>query len=286
MLKILLDLVNPFDEPLCVDNIPKDTPTHHILGLLHKIYKPINFDLKVSAIPTAHSAVDLEKVGVKIKPNKSLTWPMEFKKPMYMFWSKPTLRMPVVHVDNFFEVVIRNLIAYEQYTPADNCVTSYTMAMPMLVSTPADITKLGKSGVIVSHLGSNEKASEMISSICKNVNLQDFYYMEPWKNIVEYCDSWLSNFGVFKGTYVDTPWKAMALLATITVFLTTLIQFFRQQITPCASAYNQTDGFDHMRNVWTVIQICIVFDLLSKCRIVTCPFIQFIFYIEFNYLIV
>ncbi|KAI3703691.1 hypothetical protein L1987_73885 [Smallanthus sonchifolius] len=230
MLKALLDLINPFEEPLRVQNV---IPDDHILGLLHKIYKP-NFRLQeIKEIPTAHSAVELDKVGVKIRPNKNLTWPMAMEFEYSLSSHKPTLRMPVVRIDNFFEVVLRNLIAYEQYSPVENYVTSYAMAMHMLAANPVDIAKMGKSGVIVSHLGSNEKASDMISSICKNVNLQDFYYMEPWKNIGKYYDSyWLRNFGLFKRTYIDTPWKAIALFAAIIVFLITVIQFFRQLVTP------------------------------------------------------
>ncbi|XP_076925740.1 UPF0481 protein At3g47200-like [Bidens hawaiensis] len=235
MLKDILDHVNSFEEPL-VDNIIVGTETthYHILGLLHRFYKPISFKLpKISVIPTAYSAEELDKVGVKIRPNRNLTWPMAMEFEFSLTSHKPTLKIPVVRVDDFFEVVLRNLIAFEQYSPVDNYVTSYAMAMDMLISTPVDIAKLGKSGVIVSHLGSNEKASDLIGSICKGVNLQDFYYMEPWKNIVQYYDSsWPRNFGVFKRTYIDTPWKAIALLAAIIVFLITVYQFFRQLITP------------------------------------------------------
>ncbi|MFS7928683.1 hypothetical protein Hanom_Chr04g00323631 [Helianthus anomalus] len=230
MLKVILDHINPFEDPLKLENVGTDATHKHILGLLHTCYKPIFRDLPIiSTVPIAHSAVELDRVGVKIKPNKRLTWPMEMKfKKKSKFWHKPTLKMPVVHVDNFFEVVLRNLIAYEQYSPVENYVTSYAMAMHMLVPTPADIAKLGKSGVVISYLGSNEKASNLISSICENVNLPDFYYMEPWKNIAQHCNSyWPRNLGVFKGTYIDTPWKVIALLAAIVVFFITVIQFFR-----------------------------------------------------------
>ncbi|KAD6453019.1 hypothetical protein E3N88_07724 [Mikania micrantha] len=207
MLKVLLDLINPFEKPLRLENAGIESP-HHILGLLHKFYKP-NFKLpEITEIPRAHSIVELDRVGVKIMPNNKLTWPMEMEFENLKPRHKPTLRIPVVRIDNFFEVVLRNLIAYEQYFAVDNYVTSYAMAMHMLAATPADIAKMGKSGVIVSHLGSNEKASDMISSICKNVNLQDFYYIKPWKNIARYYDSyWPKNFGVFRRTYINTPWK-------------------------------------------------------------------------------
>ncbi|KAK9065561.1 hypothetical protein SSX86_014962 [Deinandra increscens subsp. villosa] len=223
MLKGLLDHINPFEEPLIDKHVGKDTTHYHILGLLHKFYDP-NIELpRIKEIPTAHSVVELDNVGVKIRPNENLTWPMA------MEFHKPTLKMPVVRIDNFFEVVLRNLIAYEQYSPVKNYVTSYAMAMRMLAATPEDIAKMGKAGVIVSHLGSNENASDMISRICKNVNLQDFYYIEPWKNVDKYYDSyWPRKLGVFKRTYIDPPWKAIAVLGAVIVFLITVVTFFRQ----------------------------------------------------------
>ncbi|KAL8209871.1 hypothetical protein R6Q57_006603 [Mikania cordata] len=234
MFKDLLDHINQFEEPIkgnddqsVLDTITSDN--FHILGLLHKFYLSVNFDLPIiKTPPTAHSAVELDKVGVKIMPNKDPAWPMAMNFEYSKSSHKATLIMPVVRIDNFFEVVLRNLIAFEQYSPVKNYVTSYAMAMNMLVAIPGDIAKLGKSGVIVNHLGSNEKASDMISNICKNVNLQDFYYMEAWKKIVEYhTDYWPRHYRLFKQTYIDTPFKAIALIAAIIVFLITVVDFFR-----------------------------------------------------------
>ncbi|KAK1417908.1 hypothetical protein QVD17_27044 [Tagetes erecta] len=145
LLSKLLELVNPFEQPLNVDPNVGTKKTHHILGLLHKVYKP-NFDApKKSIIPRAYSTVDLDEVGVKISPNKNLIWPMAIEFESSMFWGKPTLKIPVVRIDNFFEVVLRNLIAYEQYSFVHNYVRSYAMALDMLIATPENIGKLEKS---------------------------------------------------------------------------------------------------------------------------------------------
>ncbi|KAD6453855.1 hypothetical protein E3N88_08561 [Mikania micrantha] len=70
--------------------------------------------------------------------NKENSWLMDISfKPSSR---KPIFRMSKVLIDSYFEVVMRNLIAYEQYSsPIGNYVTSYAMAMYMLVATPADI---------------------------------------------------------------------------------------------------------------------------------------------------
>ncbi|KAL8209868.1 hypothetical protein R6Q57_006600 [Mikania cordata] len=179
MLRDLLQ-VNPFKVELNVKNLSeikkrlkvekfcdvKSSP-FHIVGLLHEFYRPGYKLSKISDIPTAHTAVELHEVGVRFRPNQRLKWPMamEFESSPH----KPTIKMPEVLIDNHFEVVMRNLIVYEQYSLVENYVTSYVMAMDMLAATPADIAKLGESDVLTSHLGSNEKASNMISNICKDI---------------------------------------------------------------------------------------------------------------------
>ncbi|KAL8239087.1 hypothetical protein R6Q59_015654 [Mikania micrantha] len=204
MLKVLIDLIHPFEAPLKVNDQNLQRSDHyHILGLLHEFYKPINVKLPaIKKPPKAPSAVELIKVGVKIMPDKDLAWPMAMTLEYSKYSLKANiLRMPMVYIDNIFEGVLRNLIAYEQHSPAENYVTSYAMAMNMLVATPADIAKLRKSGVIVSHLGSNGKVAHVIKNICKNVDLQEFYYMESWKNIARYHTKHsLIKFWVFKRT--------------------------------------------------------------------------------------
>ncbi|GKC38008.1 putative UPF0481 protein, partial [Tanacetum coccineum] len=116
------------------------------------------------------SAVELDRAGVNFKPNRMA---MEVK--LYKFlrfpWSlgKPTIRMPVLRVHHFTELVFRNIIAYEQSSLGNNHVTSYAIAMDMLIDTQEDVAKLVESKVLVNNIGSNEEAANMMNSICKEV---------------------------------------------------------------------------------------------------------------------
>nr|XP_043627343.1 UPF0481 protein At3g47200-like [Erigeron canadensis] len=225
MLCNLLAHINPFKECIKMDNLGLETTHDHILGLLHKVYLPQNPNVpKISVLPTAHSAVELDKIGVKFRPKDEKIWAlaMEFQASSH----KPTLRMPVVVIDNFFEVVVKNLIVYEQYGPVHNYVTSYAMALDMLVASPADIAKLGESDVLVNHLGSNEKASDTIKNICKDVTFLDFYYIDSWKKMdIYYKSYWSKCIGVLKQRYFSSPLKAVGLLAGIIIFIVTVAQF-------------------------------------------------------------
>ncbi|XP_076958874.1 UPF0481 protein At3g47200-like [Bidens hawaiensis] len=224
MLYDLLERVNPFLDKLKLENHSVEKPPYHILGLLHEFYDPNTSDPpNIEAILKVHSdsAVGLHKVGVRFRPNQNMTWPLA------MEFEQSTLRMPRVLIDNFFEVVMRNLIAYEQYSyGVKNYVASYAMALDMLDATPADIAKLAESDVLVSNMGSYEKASNMISSICKDVTFLDFYYIECWQKVKNHTDSyWSTNFAVLKRKYFGTIWKAIALFVGIILFAVAVIQF-------------------------------------------------------------
>ncbi|KAK9048527.1 hypothetical protein SSX86_032508 [Deinandra increscens subsp. villosa] len=230
MLHELLERVNPFAEKLNIDTVgnlsdERTPPLYHILGILHEFYKPERTERPIiTAIPAAYSAVELHKVGVRFRPNKDKKFLMAVKFQHSLH--KPTLKMPRVLIDNFFEVIMRNLIAYEQYsTPVKNYATSYAMAMDMIVATPGDVAKLVKSNVLVNNLGSNEKASYMINNICKDVTFPDFYYIESWERTKKYYNSWYKIPWVFTRKYCSTPWKAIALLAAVIVFSIAIIQF-------------------------------------------------------------
>ncbi|GKC49671.1 putative UPF0481 protein, partial [Tanacetum coccineum] len=125
---------------------------------------------------TIHSAVELDRAGVKFKPNRDAKCPTAMNVKLCRFawfpWSygKPRNEMPVLRVHHFTELVFRNIIAYEQSSSLGyHYVTSYAIAMDMLIDTQEDVVKLVESKVLVDNMGSNEEAANMMNSICKKV---------------------------------------------------------------------------------------------------------------------
>ncbi|CAH1433033.1 unnamed protein product [Lactuca virosa] len=155
---------------------------------------------------------------------------MEFQTSMFASWpswcrGKPTLKMPVLRINNFTELVLRNLIAYEQYFGHDTYVTSYAMAMGMLVNTEEDIAKLIKSKVLINHIGSNEKAANAMNSLCKELPVLNFCYVDEWKQLdVRYNSYWPKNIAALKRTYFSSPWSMIALIAGVALFALTVVQ--------------------------------------------------------------
>ncbi|PWA74525.1 hypothetical protein CTI12_AA251870 [Artemisia annua] len=172
-----LQEINPFrKESLYKIQIPA-TPGKdydHILGLLQNCYQP--------AVPETDQ--DLSRAGVKFVPKivdetpKSIL-AMEYKPPKFSVlsysWFKPTFSMPLLYIEDYTESILRNLIAYEQLTPAtSNHITSYAFAMDGLLDNKEDIRKVIDSNGLVNNLGSTREASDMINSLCKDVIVENF----------------------------------------------------------------------------------------------------------------
>ncbi|KAD0221966.1 hypothetical protein E3N88_44584 [Mikania micrantha] len=213
-----------------VESTSIDSP-HHILSLLHECYKPQKDDIipKGSLSTRNRSAVDLDKAGVKFKPNRSPTWVlgMEMEFPCFLWsWCKCTLRMPVLNVHDFTEMILRNLIAYElESRQTRKYVTSYAFVMDILVNSQDDVAKLVNSKVLINVMGSNEEAANMINNICKQVSVVNSFYTQQWKTLDKYSNNyWPKHIAWMRRTYFSSPWNIIALVVGSILFALTMVQ--------------------------------------------------------------
>ncbi|CAI9298817.1 unnamed protein product [Lactuca saligna] len=72
---------------------------------------------------------------------------------LFWFWGKPTFRIPVLQLHDYSELLLRNLVAYEQSSLSYNFVTSYLIAMDMLVNTQRGVAMLVRSKVLLKNFG-------------------------------------------------------------------------------------------------------------------------------------
>ncbi|PWA37095.1 hypothetical protein CTI12_AA593740 [Artemisia annua] len=230
----VLKFLNLFEVSIKIRNIRNNIySTTHILDLLHQCYHPRFYTLSYFPSSTLHSAVELDRAGVNFKPNRDAKWPLAMELELSRFWcftwslGKPTIRMPVLRVHHFTELVLRNIIAYEQSYLGDNYVTSYARAMDMLIDTQEDVAKLVESKVLVNDMGSNEEAANMLNSICKEVAWLHIGHDEHWKKLDTYCNGyWPKNIARLRRTYFSNPWSIIALIAGMVLFALTVIQTF------------------------------------------------------------
>ncbi|KVH87563.1 Protein of unknown function DUF247, plant [Cynara cardunculus var. scolymus] len=210
--------------------------------ILRKFCQPADAKPSGVSVSRFHSVEELTNAGVNFKRNQDKRWPlaMEFKASWFpcfgWAWGKPTFTMPVLYIEDHTESVLRNLIAYEQCSPlSDTYITSYAVAMGMLVDTQEDIVKMVDSKVLINNLGTNRDAANMINNICENVVLQDFCYSQQCNQVGSYYDHcWpkyiAPNMAGLRRTYFSSPWNFVALVAGIILFGLTVIQTYYTEI--------------------------------------------------------
>ncbi|PWA80403.1 hypothetical protein CTI12_AA195830 [Artemisia annua] len=225
-------------EKISTTDVDSNSTHDHVLGYLHTRYqlvvaKSSNRE-KRKEKTVYHSIAELDRSGMKLKPHQEGDWSMtiKFQSPLFRFlpwfWSKPTLLMPTLVIDDFTELILRNFIAYEQSFPQGRYYfTSYAYAMDMLINTQEDIAKLVQSKVLVNTLASNQEAADMIHKICKNISITDFYYAKEFKQADKYYNSfWPKNKAWLRRVYFFDSWKAIALYYSIIVFFLTVVQTY------------------------------------------------------------
>lgn len=203
---------NIFKADINIDNI-SIVSVPHILGLLHHCYKPhtnkeVTSDFEIS---TALSAVHPYQAWATLKPSKDPTSLIEMDLKScrsfchYGPWNNKqlTLTMSVLQVYGFTELVLRNLIAYEQCLrqPCRH-ITSYAYAMSVLVKTEEHVTKLVDSRVLANYLSSDGAVVSIFNNILK--------HEEEWKTPNKYpngCEIWMRS-TCFSRLWNMLPWSS------------------------------------------------------------------------------
>ncbi|KAL4556123.1 hypothetical protein LXL04_038766 [Taraxacum kok-saghyz] len=211
----------------------------HILGFLHKYFQPAEPMPPTSPSSTKrHTAMELDRAGMKFKPiNENKNWVLDMKLelplplfswmviPQFSWFRRPTMWMPKLKIHDQSELILRNLIVYEQSSDVEKYVTSYVFVLDMLIDTPQDVALLIKSQVLTSYFGSNEEAADMINKLCKNIPFSEFFHEQQWEGMDVYYNSyWPNTLAGLKRTYFNNPWNIIALIAAFVLFALTITQ--------------------------------------------------------------
>ncbi|XP_062163770.1 putative UPF0481 protein At3g02645 [Alnus glutinosa] len=115
------------------------------------------------AIP---SVQQLHKVGVKFRPAKGGLESINFDKCCGKFY------LPVIHLDDNSEVVLRNLVAYEAcIAPEVMVFTRYTELMNGIIDSEEDVRILREAGIILNRLKSDEEVATLWNGMTKSVRV-------------------------------------------------------------------------------------------------------------------
>ncbi|KAB5520959.1 hypothetical protein DKX38_025278 [Salix brachista] len=98
------------------------------------------------------SATDLEDAGIELKVSDS-----EHRSILVIKFNNGSLEIPSFLIDETTEVIIQNLISYEQCSPkCTDRITSYAVLLDNLINTTKDMDILTRSGIINNWLNPEE----------------------------------------------------------------------------------------------------------------------------------
>ncbi|XP_011650198.1 UPF0481 protein At3g47200 [Cucumis sativus] len=173
------------------------------------------------------SMTELCEAGVIVKAVKN-----EDTCFMNISFENGVLKIPCLEIDCTFEIVIRNVIAFDQY-PAGNknaYAIHYVLFLDDLINTEQDAHLLANVGVIINTLGGSDKdITEMFNNLSKYVTFPVCSHFDDIsKDLRKHCNKrWNKAIASLKHNYFNTPWAIISFLAaTILIFLTILQTIF------------------------------------------------------------
>ncbi|XP_038884451.1 UPF0481 protein At3g47200-like [Benincasa hispida] len=139
------------------------------------------------------------------------------------------LEIPPIIIESTFEIVVRNLIAFDHY-PAGNqkqYVIQYVLFLDDLISTEEDVHLLVKAGVIINTFGGSDKEiSDMFNNFSKFAIFPVTSHFDDMSQALRvHCNGrWNKAKASLKRNYFNTPWAVISFIAATFLILLTLLQ--------------------------------------------------------------
>lgn len=173
------------------------------------------------AIP---SVADLCKSGIRFKPTNGNISTITFDVKTV------TLHLPTISLVTHTEVVLRNLVAYEEASKTSGplVLTRYTELMNGIIDTEEDVKILRKRGIILNHLKNDQEAADLWNGMSRSIRLTKVPFMDKViKDVNRYhsCGWNVKARNLFK-KYVHGSWQFLTLLAAILLLTLMALQTF------------------------------------------------------------
>ncbi|XP_059451208.1 putative UPF0481 protein At3g02645 [Corylus avellana] len=170
------------------------------------------------AIP---SVTQLHKVCVKFCPAKGGLESINFDKSCGKFY------LPVIHLDDNSEVVLRNLVAYEACIAPEMMVfTRYTELMNGIIDNEEDVRILREAGIILNRLKSDGEVATLWNGMTKSVRATKVPILDKAIEGANtyYSKSWKVRMNVTMKKYVFASWPCLTFLAANILILMSTLQ--------------------------------------------------------------
>ncbi|KAK9941667.1 hypothetical protein M0R45_007366 [Rubus argutus] len=171
---------------------------------------------------TTLSITKLHLAGVKFKVRSTMNL-FEIK------FVNGILEIPELKTDDFTELTLRNLVAFEQCSVLDKYyISDYFSIMDMFLDTPKDVELLVKYRIVENALGGgDDELSTMINRLSTGIlcDADKFYYGTLCQDLNKFCSSkWHKSIANLKQNYFNTPWKTISFFAAVLLLILTMVQ--------------------------------------------------------------
>ncbi|PSR86126.1 UPF0481 protein [Actinidia chinensis var. chinensis] len=206
---------------------------YHILHVLHDHCLPPDLPIGEDYIEAMPSASYLDYAGVKfVAGTRHDLLKVKFTETQSCLercFSRARFEIPTLNLYDSTEHFLRNLIAFEQCClGVSGYFTSYVFFIDMLVNSAKDIEVLQKAGIIKIYLGADQKASDLFNNLCKEVVLQEFFFVETCKQAIKYSKRWWpATVAHVRHKYNVIPWTSLAFGVAFISFGMEITQFVR-----------------------------------------------------------
>ncbi|XP_052732641.1 UPF0481 protein At3g47200 isoform X2 [Vigna angularis] len=203
-------------------NLSSDPTCHHFTDLLRTFYLcGRKQTTRSDQWPHIPSVTKLSEAGIKFAITES-------KCLLNISFSRRMLKIPKFRVDDYTELLFRNMVALEQFHyPDEGYITEYALVLQYLVNTGKDVDILVRDGIMENLLGDSDAAAERTKRLCRNIVLSDFSsdYVSLWQELdASYKSRRLKLKSTLRRDYCKGPWQTAATIATIFLLCLSLVQ--------------------------------------------------------------
>ncbi|XP_038889346.1 UPF0481 protein At3g47200-like [Benincasa hispida] len=185
---------------------------------------------KVGSIPP--SITELYEAGVTIKKAKNTKYMRDIT------FKNGVLEIPPLHIYDDFELMLRNMVAFEQFNAANRnkYVTQYVLFLDHLISTEKDVHLLMKAGIIINNIGGcGKEVSDLFNNLGKFVTESSSSHFDPISEALrKHCNRrWNKTRASLKHDYFNTPWAWVSFSAAALVIFLNILQTFFAFVSAC-----------------------------------------------------
>ncbi|KAL4655088.1 hypothetical protein ACB092_01G425700 [Castanea dentata] len=195
----------------------------HFTDLLRTFHLPLPEKLpNRDREPIIHlySATHLHQAGVKFE--------VEYRNCLDIKFEKGVLKIPHFELDDWKEVVIRNIMALEQTRYIENgYISDYYFVLDLLINTKRDVELLSDKKVITNYLGDSTAIKSVINSLNKGITGVKMRagYDDLCKDLNKFYENrWHNWQATLRRQYFSTPWRTTSTIVAFILLVLTCIQ--------------------------------------------------------------